>query len=79
MFVVEDVLSLVMVVKSFVSVTFDRETNFAVDPRLGASQANATLIITLNQSGTIVTIGGFSTILEPFAPHIVVYLLQQGS
>jgi hypothetical protein len=36
MLVVEDVLPLVMVVVRLVSVSLDRETNFAVKPWLGA-------------------------------------------
>lgn len=54
MFIVEDVLPLVMVVVGLVSVTLYRETYFAVEPWLGASQTNATLIVTLYQSWAIV-------------------------
>lgn len=62
--VVEDVLSLVMVVICLVIVTIDRETQFAVYLGFGTSEANPALIASLYQSWTIIAVRSISTILH---------------
>ena len=74
--VVEDVLSLVMVMVRLVIVTIVRETKFAVYLGFGTSEANPALIASLYQSWTIIAVRSIGTILHQLSPQIMVHLLQ---